>query len=358
MSPEISRLSVRFERRGFDLAVDFSWQERVAVLFGPSGSGKTTLLEVALGLHPSARGIVRLAGETLEDEERGIRVPVEQRRIGWVPQDPSLFPHLDVAGNLRVGLGRAGSEGARALERAVDVLEIGHLLRRRVDELSGGERQRIALARAVASGPRVLLLDEPLAAIDLPLRARVMPYLLRVRDEIGLPMLYITHDPDEAMVLGETLAVLDRGRVVASGSPREVLWSSSVLPLSEALGVENVFDARVIDAEGDLETCIETRSGLRLRVPWPLAPGTELCVGVRAEDVMVAVGAPGRISARNVIEGRVLRCEKRESDVLVHVDIGEALCAKLTPGAVQKLGLRSGSPVFLILKAHAIRRLR
>ncbi len=358
MSAGDSRLCLQLERNGFHLDLDFSWRERVAVLFGPSGSGKTTLLETALGLHRATRCIIRLAGETLEDTARGIRLPVEGRRLGWMPQDPTLFPHLDVRGNLQLGLARAGVGGLQILDRAIEVLEIGELLGRRVDELSGGERQRIALARALASGPRALLLDEPLAALDLPLRARVLPYLLRVRDELGLPMLYITHDPDEAMLVGEVLAVLDQGRIVATGPPREVLWSRPVRPLSEALGLENVLEARAITAHDDWESEIETPGGLRLHVPWPLEKGTPLCVGVRAEDVLLAVGETGRLSARNVIQGRVVSCETHSGEVLVHVDVGERLCAKLTPGAVRKLELEVGSHVSLIIKAHALRRLR
>jgi molybdate transport system ATP-binding protein len=352
-----SRLTVKLDRPGFSLDVDFHWQERVAVLFGPSGSGKTTCLEAALGLLPRARSRVQLGGEWLEDCERGLRVPVEARRLGWVPQEPTLFPHRSVAGNLRFALARAGEAGPRGLERAVEVLEIGHLMARRPGELSGGERQRVALARAIASGPRALVLDEPLAALDLPLRSRVLPYLLRVRDELDLPMLYITHDPDEAMLVGETAAVLDCGRLVATGPPREVLWSRAVRPLSEALGLENVLDARAESTPEEGETRIATAGGLRLRVPWQLEPGTAVCIGVRAEDILVARGDPGRISARNVIAGRVSECETDAGEVLVRVDAGETLTARLTPAAVADLGIERGSPVFLVLKAHAIRRI-
>jgi len=359
LPPGESLLQIRLARAGFRLDLDVAWSGRVAVLFGPSGSGKSTVFECILGLHRTARSRVCLAGEWLEDRDRGLRLPVEARGLGWVPQSPTLFPHLDVAGNLRFGLARAGDEGARALARAVEVLEIGGLLGRRVTDLSGGERSRVALARAIASGPRVLLLDEPLAALDLPLRARILPYLLRVRDELGLPMLTITHDPDEAMLLGGTVVVLDGGRLVAQGSAREVLWSRAVLPLSEALGLENVLAARSLGGIGEAGEClVETPTGLRLAVPWPLPAGVTLSLGVPAQDVLIAAEAPQRLSARNVLPCRVVRIEARDGDAFVHLDAGEPLVAKLTPAAVVRLELEPGRPVFAVVKAQALRRLR
>ncbi len=352
-----SLLHVLLPRPGFSLNVELSWRDRVAVIFGPSGSGKTTLFECVLGLHSPRRARICLAGYWLDDFERGLRLPTEQRQLGWVPQAPTLFPHLNVLGNLRFGQERARGDAPAILRRAIDVLEIGHLLTRRVAELSGGEQSRVALARAIASSPRVLLLDEPLSALDLPLRARVLPYLLRIRDELDLPMLYITHDPDEAILLGGSVAVLNEGSVIAHGSAREVLWSQAVLPLSEALGLENVLDARVLAEGSESGGCtVETDHGLRLVVPWLLDVGAKVSVGLPAHDLLLAVDEPRGISARNVIPARVARCEQREGGVFVHVDAGEPLVAKLTTGAVERLGLAAGSRVFVIIKAQAIRR--
>ena len=365
MSAAATQIEVHLRRPGFALDVEAAWDERVAVLFGPSGSGKTTLFRAVLGLLPGARARTRLAGTWLEDPERGLRMPTEQRGLGWVPQDPTLFPHLSVDQNLRFGAARAGADAARALQRAIEVLEIGGLLDRRVDQLSGGERQRVAMARALASGPRALLMDEPLAALDLPLRARVLPYLLRLRDELEIPILYITHDPDEAVLVGEVAVVLDAGRVVATGPPREVLWSRAVLPLSEALGLENVLDARAVAADG-AESTVETPDGLRLVVPAPLERGESVRLGLRAQDVLLATERPGRISARNVFEGVVVDCQQRGGAVFVRLapqtsaarGTNDAkLVAKITPAAVENLGLRPGAVVYVIFKAQALRRL-
>jgi molybdate transport system ATP-binding protein len=356
VSPGPSRLRVRLERASFRLDVEAAWQERVAVLFGPSGAGKTTLLETILGLQTASAAHIELFGELLEDSERGLRVPVEQRHLGWVPQEAALLPHLSVAGNLKLGLRRAGRDGISMLERAARVLEIDSLLHRPVSQLSGGERQRVALARALASGPRALLLDEPLASLDLALRARVLPHLIRVRDELSLPMLIITHDPDEALLLGDVAIVLDRGRVVASGPPRQVMWSRPVLPLSQALGLENVLEATTLDPEGG-STRVETAAGLRLVVSGREPPGRRLRLGLRAEDLLLAAQEPGLVSARNVFRARVKELEQGEDDVLVHLDAGEALVARITPGAADALELCPGSLVHVVVKAQAIRRL-
>jgi molybdate transport system ATP-binding protein len=351
-----ARVRVRLARGAFRLEVDLAWEERVAVVFGPSGSGKSTLFEVLLGFHPRAALEVRLAGASLDDTGRGLHLAPERRGLGWVPQAPLLLPHLRVRENLRLGAARGGASGSRALARAVEVLEIGDLLGRRPHELSGGEQQRVAIARAVASAPRALLLDEPLASLDVALRARALRHLLRLRDELELAILYVTHDPDEALLVGERAIVLDAGAVVATGPPREVLWSRAVLPLAERLGIENAYDARVVEARAGTSLA-ETAGGLRLALPFPLAEGEPVCVGVRAEDVLLSADPPGRVSARNVIAARVERCEASGADALVHLDAREPLVAKVTADAAASLGLAPGVPVFAVVKAQAIRRL-
>ena len=352
----MQRIAARLDRPGFTLDVDLEWEERVAVLFGPSGAGKSTLLEVLLGFHRDATSTIRLGDTPLDDTAQGQRTPTERRALGWVPQDAALFPHLSVEENLRFGATASSAQPAD-LAAAIEVLELGGLLERHVADLSGGERQRVAIGRALASGPRALLLDEPLASLDLALRARVLPYLLRVRDELDLPMLYITHEPDEAIVVGERVFVLDRGRVVATGVPRDVLWSRAVLPLSAALGMENVLDGRIVARSSELDL-LETQGGFRLSLPpRGLALGERLRIGLRAEDLLLAADPPGRISARNVFEARVTDLEATDSGVFVHLDAGDALVAKLTAGAVRALSLEPGATVHGVVKSQALRRL-
>jgi molybdate transport system ATP-binding protein len=244
------------------------------------------------------------------------------------------------------------------IQQAIEVLELGPLLGRGVTRLSGGERQRVALARAIAIRPRALLLDEPMASLDVGLRARVLPYLLRIREEFDLPLIYITHDPDEAMLLGDEIAVLDRGRLIAQGAPRETLWSQAVHSLTTRLGVENVFEVDCVATAGT-STRVRTQAGMELETPWPMTAGENLTLGIRAEDILISLDRPTRISARNLCAGHVARIDSQSDHLLVHVDVGaDRLIAKLTDRAVEDLGLAPGRSVYLIIKSQALRRIR
>lgn len=216
MSVEISGL--RLPLAHFTLELDAVLEAPMTAIFGASGSGKTSLLEVIAGLRRPAVGRVRVDGQVVTDVAAGVFVPPERRAIGYVPQDGALFPHLSVRANLCYGTKPAtASPAGLSFEHVTDVLEIAALGNRMPGSLSAGEKQRVALGRALLTAPRLLLLDEPLASLDLPLRERLLPYLLRVRDEFRLPMLYVTHSPDEVMALCPEVLVLDHGRAVRHG---------------------------------------------------------------------------------------------------------------------------------------------
>jgi molybdate transport system ATP-binding protein len=217
----VIELDFRLEQGGFVLEVHERIEGKVTVLFGPSGAGKTTILDAIAGLRRPMRGRLVLGGRALFDSANGINLPPYQRHVGYVPQDIALFPHLNVRRNVLYGR-RRGQK--LSLDTVASMLEVEPLLDRGVTMLSGGERQRVALARALMSAPEVLLLDEPLAAVDLDLRRRILPYLERVRDELSVPILYVTHDRDEVRRIADRVVVLDRGLVVRSGAPAEVVW--------------------------------------------------------------------------------------------------------------------------------------
>jgi molybdate transport system ATP-binding protein len=351
-----SLLEARILRGNAPLNVQVEWNAQTLVLFGPSGAGKTTLLRVLLGLEPRAESRVRLAGHWLEDGARGLRTPVYARRLGWVPQSPTLFPDRNVERNIRFGAREAASESS--IQQAIEVLELGELLSRSVTSLSGGERGRVALARAIAIRPRALLLDEPLAALDVSLRRRILPYLIRIREELALPIVHITHDPDEAILLGDEIVVLNEGRVVAQGPPRETLWSQAVYSLGGELGIENLIEVRGVSGAADTRR-VRTEGGVELEAPWPVASGEALALAVRTEDVLLALDRPDRISARNRLPGRVAQIEKHPDHVLVHVALRDLeIASKITAGAAADLGLEVGQEVYLVIKSQALRRVR
>jgi molybdate transport system ATP-binding protein len=208
----------------FTLEADAEIDRPVTAIFGRSGAGKTSLLDLIAGLRRARSARIQLDQEVMTDTESGREVPTRQRRIGYVPQDLALFPHLSVRQNLLFGhKPQCDLNAAFSFEHVMQVLEIESLNQRRVTDLSGGERQRVALARALLTSPRLLLLDEPLASLDLKLKTKIIPYLRRVRDEFGVPMLYVTHDPQEAAALCDEVMVMEKGRFIQRGTPSQVL---------------------------------------------------------------------------------------------------------------------------------------
>jgi molybdate transport system ATP-binding protein len=285
----------------------------VTAVMGPSGSGKTSLLEAIAGLRRGARGRLALDGQLLLDTANRRSLPPEARRVGYVPQDAGLFPHLTAHANVRFG----ARADASAVASAIATLEIDRLLERFPASLSGGEKQRVALARALATRPRLLLLDEPLAALDVGLRERILPYLMRVRDEWKTPVLYVTHNVGEALALSRRMLLLRDGRVEADGAPFELLATPAMASAAEP-GVENLFSGRVRghDVEGGV-TILDlasgqghdraTRRGAHARQRGHRA--------VRAEDVIVARKAPEGLSARNLFEVRIVALARAGADV-------------------------------------------
>jgi len=349
------RIDLRIPLDRFELALAWETDARFLGLFGPSGAGKTTLLEALAGLRPAARGSIEVGGRVWLDSARGISLRPESRGVGYVPQDALLFPHLDVLGNLSIGRGRAlASAGARlSPTRVLEVLELTGLEHRSVGALSGGERRRVALARALLSGPELLLLDEPLAGLDAPLRDRVITYLLRVREEFGLPAILVSHDVVETKLFASEVAVLSAGRMLARGSPEEVF----LRPGMEG-GPENVLRGSVRAVErGAAHVALD--GGVEIVTPGQgLTPGAEVRIGIHAEDLMLAEESPARISAQNLVAARIRELREEAGRVLVVVEVGERslpLAVAITPLARERLALAPGRAVVLVWKAHACR---
>jgi len=347
-------LAVELSAGAFSLSVEARLEAPFTAVMGPSGSGKTSLLEAIAGLRRGAVGRIRIGERVLLDTARGVHLAPERRRVGLVPQDAGLFPHLNALENLRFG---ARGEPDR-IDALIAVLELRPLLARSPGALSGGERQRVALARALATDPSALLLDEPLAALDVSLRERILPYLLRVREEWRIPTLYVTHNVGEALVLADQVLLVRAGRVEALGPPLELLSAPSFGGDEE---IENLFPGRVVghDPVGGI-TRVRVGDGPELAVR--LAPGRPLgaavTLAVRAEDVVVAADAPPGLSARNVYAAAVTSVDRGEIDVTLRcatLDGGTQWFVRVTPEAARSLQLEPGRRVWLAVKSHSIR---
>jgi molybdate transport system ATP-binding protein len=337
----------------FSLEVNLELRGRITVMFGPSGSGKTSLLDLIAGLRRPTSARIELDGEVLTDTAGGVRLPPHRRRIGYVPQDLALFPHLSVTQNLLYGK-RSDASPNFSFEKVVALLELQPLLQRRVTDLSGGERQRVALGRALVSAPRLLLLDEPLASLDARLKAKVLPYLTRIRDECAVPMLYVTHDRFEALTLADEMVVMAAGKVVQAGAVQEVFSRPADLSVAGILTVESVLPGRVLKVAEDLVTvAVGTTQITAMEHDLPSST-KDVSVCIRAEDVILLRGEAGPSSPRNHLPGTV-RALSREGPLMrVELDCGFPLVALLTKQACEELALAPGQGVIALVKAPSI----
>ncbi|MET7243632.1 molybdenum ABC transporter ATP-binding protein [Methylobacterium sp. EM32] len=350
-------VAVRHVRGAFALDAAFTAEGRVTALFGRSGSGKSTLVDVIAGLVRPDSGRVVVDGVTLLDTERGVRVPVHRRRIGYVFQEARLLPHLSVRQNLLFGRWFARHRsGGPSLEAVADLLGIAPLLDRRPAGLSGGERQRVAIGRALLARPRLLLMDEPLSALDEARKAEILPYVARLRDEARVPIVYVSHAIAEVARLADTVVVLDRGRVAACGPTTEVLRRSALFPGRETAETGALLHLRVVAHDDAFGLTRLDGSPGRLTVPrLGLPVGAGVRVRVRARDVLVAREAPRALSARNVLSGTVTAVTPGDGPhARVEIACGDAsLVAEVTRLAVHELALAPGLPVVAIVKSVA-----
>lgn len=357
-APLAARLRLPLDQ--FDLSVDFTTTHRVTGIFGVSGAGKTSLLEALAGLRRPAEGTIRLGETVWLDTATGQRLPPEARGVGYVPQDSLLFPHLDVQANLHAGRRRARAAGhdfEQAFRVAVEVLELAPLLDRAVATLSGGERQRVALGRALCSGPRLLLLDEPFAALDAGLRQRVLPFLARVRDQFAVPMLLVSHDPVEVQALCDDLIVLRAGEIIARGTPRDVLTQPEVFPLAEEAGFENILPATLLETTAGSSRVRLGTDGPALVVPRARQPlGSRLLLSMPATEIILARARPEGLSARNILAATVEQVRPAGPFRLVALRVAPdvpALVAEVTAAAVEELKVAPGAALFLVIKASS-----
>lgn len=330
-------------------------QFTVTILFGPSGCGKTTLLRCLAGLERPERGSIRYADETWLDASAGVFVPPQRRGIGFLFQDYALFPHMNVAANIAHGLHHSSrSERHRRVAEMLDMLQLAGMARRYPHQLSGGEQQRVALARAIVRKPRLLLLDEPLSALDAPTREQLRRELRRLLSAFAIPCFVVTHDRLEALALGDHLMVLDRGTVRQSGPLGEVFSRPVDAHVAQMVGIETILPARIVRVEKGLATLAIGDGSMQLVAVAPLVPGGDLLVCIRGDDVAIHTGADSGGSARNHLHARVSSIDYEGALVRVTLDCGFRLVATITRQASEELALRVGKEVIARIKATAI----
>jgi molybdate transport system ATP-binding protein len=349
------------KRRGaFDLDVAFEAPTPgIVALFGRSGCGKTTVVEILAGLLAPDRGRVRLEDVVLVDTASGYSLPAERRRIGYVFQDARLFPHLSVRGNLRYGQKRApAAPHTIGFDDITELLGLAPLLARRPYTLSGGERQRVALGRALLSQPRLLLLDEPLAALDASRRAEVLPYLEALRDKLSIPMVYVSHQFEEVLRLADYVVLMEAGRIVAAGGIHEMSLRPEFAAIVGPEAVGAVLEGVISDADAARGLArLNFGSGTLLVAAADARVGARARVQLFASDLILATQPAQGLSVRNSIAGvvRGIREDQNEAQ-LVTVDIGGAsVLARVTRDALDSLGLHPGSPVWVLVKAVSLR---
>ncbi len=352
-------LDVRLRQRlgEFLLDVGFEAPAGVTALLGRSGSGKTSIVQAIAGLSHPDTGRVAVAGSVLLDTALGLSIPRHRRRMGYVFQEGRLFPHLTVRGNLAFG-GWFAPRGTRAdFHRVVEMLGIGDLLDRRPSLLSGGEKQRVAIGRALLSAPRLLLMDEPLAALDAARKAEILPYLERLRDETRLPILYVSHSVAEIARLANTVVAIEAGRILCAGPASAVLAAPELEPIIGRAEIGVILAARVLGHDaGDGLTELGIEGGSLVVPKVAVAPGSALRVRIRARDVMIATRRPEGLSALNVLPVTVVGLESGPGgDVEVVLRLGTAvLRARVTARSCRQLGLGPGVACFAVLKSVAV----
>lgn len=357
MSRLLTRFDLRFPAFHLDVELDIP-MSGITAIFGPSGSGKTTLLRCLAGLERAPQGFMQFGEQVWQDESVGCSVPLYKRPIGYVFQEPRLFPHYDVRANLLYGHKRTPVDERRiAIEQVVEILGISHLLDRRIHKLSGGEQQRVAIGRALLTSPKLLLLDEPLASLDMQRKQELLPFIRRLHEELHIPVIYVSHALAEILQLADRVILLKEGYVAGTGTLNEVLTS---LDFRGSLGshrVGGVLDAHVANHEPQYGLTQLDFKGQSLFVPFqPVAVGQPMRIHILSSDVSLVIGrTDSPTSVLNILEATITEIrEIDQSSADVLLDIGAPLVASITRKSLMNLGLKPGHRVFAYIKAVAL----
>lgn len=352
-------LDIRHRLGAFSLDARFETTGRLTALFGASGSGKTSLINIIGGLLKPDEGRVVAGDRVLVDTAKGLLVPAHKRRIGYVFQDARLFPHLTVQQNLAYGRWFTQPAARYAdIDQIIDLLGIGHLLDRKPTGLSGGEKQRVAIGRALAASPQLILMDEPLASLDEARKAEILPYIERLRDEAKIPIVYVSHSIAEVARLADDVVVLEDGRVTAAGAVSDVMLRPDLLPRDEQAEGGAVLTMTVAAQEPDYDMTVLRSAAGEMRVPTITAPaGSQIRLRIRARDVMLALARPTGISGLNILSGSITALKPIGAQVDVTIDCsGQAIVARITRMSAEKLALKVGLQLFAVVKSVSFDR--
>jgi molybdate transport system ATP-binding protein len=359
-----TRLGCRIQKRfagqqNFAVDVAFEAAAGFTILFGASGAGKTTLLDCVAGLTRPDNGRIAIGDRAVFDSSSGVNLPVADRHVGYVFQNLALFPHMTAEQNVSYGLNHLRSDARRQRTTAMlQAFRIAHLSGRNVRDISGGERQRVALARTLVTDPQLLLLDEPLAALDSPTKSHIIDDLQQWNRTQGIPILYVTHSRDEVFALGESVIVLEAGHILRQGTPHEVMTAPLQETVAQLAGFENIFDAVVeaVSPDRGTMTCRLSGDGGSTSIETPLVRGgvgTAFRVGIRAGDILLATALPRALSARNIIPGRIVSLDQRDVMISARVQCAVEMEVHLTLAARDSLQLEVGREVWLVIKTHS-----
>jgi molybdate transport system ATP-binding protein len=355
-------LEVSFNHNFEEFRVELEFQAEtgsITSLFGRSGTGKTSVINMIAGLTKPEIGYVKVGSDVLFDSTKGINVPPEQRQLGYIFQDSRLFPHLNVRNNLLYGAKSSAINGQEiTFDRVVDVLDIGALLERKPTNLSGGEKQRVAIGRALLSQPRLLMMDEPLASIDVQLRSEILPFIEELRDTFGLTVIYVSHAIEEVIRLADKMVLLTNGSKAAEGDVEEIMSHLDLHPLTGRFDAGAVLSTKVASYDPEYDLAELAFEGGNLRVTGVDLPmGTALRAHIRARDVSLMLNRPTGTSVLNVFEGRIIEVGDEGGPQLdLKIDIGSALLARVTRKSFNDLDLAVGKTVFAMVKAVAFDR--
>lgn len=352
-------IDVTLARAGFALEVAFTAGEGITALFGESGAGKSTVLHLVAGLLKPDRGRIIVNEAVFTDTEKRLFLPPHRRRIGYVFQDALLFPHLNVRQNLNYGQWFTGArKEAIGLDQVTALLGIGHLLGRRPTTLSGGERQRVAIGRALLASPSLLLMDEPLAALDIERKREIIPYIQKLRDELRLPILYVSHAIEEVARLADRVILMAQGKVVSDGPPQQVLGPKAAAAGGDHFARISILTTASPSYDPDYQLTQVSHPAGHITLPGRIAPGDgPIRLVIRATDVTLALSQPRELSIRTTLKGKVRHLSERQGAVaIVEVELtgGETLAAAVTRKAVDELGLGIGDQVYCLIKSVSI----